>query len=86
MSPFQDRPFAVAEVCVRDLILLRRVRVYLLGRRSILSPFEVETIREADARVRAGLGGISPAERLVIQDALDAMVAAARQQVSGAAA
>lgn len=58
-----------------DLILLQRARVFLLGRRSALSAFEIETIREADTRVRARLGVISLAERQVIEDAIEAMQA-----------
>lgn len=59
-----------------DDILLQRARVFILGRRGVLSLFEADTIRQADARVRAGLGVISAAERQVIQDALEAMQAA----------
>ena len=62
-----------------DTSLLFRARMMMLGRRDVLADFEVETIRTADDRVRGGLGVVSPAERMVIQDALDAMIAAGRQ-------
>ena len=56
-----------------DLILLLRARVLMIGRREVLSAFEIQTIREADDRVRRGLGVVSPAERAVIQEALAAL-------------
>jgi len=56
-----------------DLILLLRARVLMIGRREVLSAFEIQTIREAADRVRRGLGVVSPAERAVIQEALAAL-------------
>lgn len=70
-----------------DAWLLFRARMMMLGRRDVLAEFEAETIRAADDRVRDGLGVVTPAERLVIRDALDAMIAAGRQDdVPGLAA
>ncbi|MBJ7318265.1 MAG: hypothetical protein JHC96_05660 [Brevundimonas sp.] len=66
-----------------DLILLFRARVLMIGRREVLSAFEIQTIREADARVRIRQGVVSPAERTVIEDAVAAMSAAGFQQTDG---
>lgn len=66
-----------------DLILLFRARVLMIGRREVLSAFEIQTIREADARVRSRQGVVTPAERTVIEDAVAAMLAAGCQQTHG---
>lgn len=67
-----------------DHILLFRARTLMLGRREVLADFEIRTIQEAHARLRTGLGVVSAAERVVIEDALEAMLTAGRQDLTAA--
>lgn len=73
----------MTQVEVDNAIQLLRARLLMTVRSEALSAFEIQTIHEADARVRHGLGVVSPAERTVIEDAVAAMSAAARQRHDG---
>lgn len=67
-----------------DALLLIRANALLHSRAEVLADFEVDTIREAHRRCLAGQGELSGAERRVIEDAVAAMLAAPRQDLTDA--
>ena len=63
-------------------MLLVRANALLHRRAEVLAEFEAQTIREAHDRVVLNGGALSPAERQVIEAALEAMVMAGRQDLT----
>lgn len=61
--------------------LLIRARHLDISRGEVLAEFERTVIAEAHQRVVREGGVLTPAERQVVEDAVDAMVAAGRQGV-----
>lgn len=67
-----------------EVILLIRANALLFSRAEVLADFEIETIRAAHDRRVLGGGSVTEAELRVVRDALDAMLAAPRQDLTDA--
>ncbi|WEK38655.1 MAG: hypothetical protein P0Y50_08825 [Candidatus Brevundimonas colombiensis] len=67
-----------------ETVLLIRANALMHTRREVLADFEAETVREAHDRVVLGRGVLSAGEARVVGDALAAMVAAPRQDLTAA--
>lgn len=67
-----------------DTLLLIRANALMHSRGDVLADFEADLVREAHDRVVHGVGVLADAERVIVQDALDAMLAAPRQDLTAA--
>lgn len=65
-----------------DLWLLVRAKAHLYRRADVLADFEAELITEAFGRVVLDGGPLTPAERQVVEAALEAMILAPRQDLT----
>ncbi len=64
--------------------LLVRANSLVFQRGEVLADFERETIAEAHRRVVREDGVMTPAERQVVEDAVEAMIKAGRQDLTAA--
>ncbi|MEC7797463.1 MAG: hypothetical protein VX755_09090 [Pseudomonadota bacterium] len=65
-----------------DTVMLIRANALMHSRREVLADFEAETVREAHDRVVYGRGVLSAEEARVVADAVSAMIAAPRQDLT----
>jgi hypothetical protein len=67
-----------------DTVMLIRANALMHSRREVLADFEAETVREAHDRVVYGRGILSANEARVVAEAISAMIAAPRQDLTSA--